>query len=62
MAISKQRAAANIREELARARIRLDEMQNDPRRDSRAQNEALHYWDGKVSGLGLALQFVENIA
>jgi hypothetical protein len=62
MRISKERAAANIRAELADAKRMLDKIQFDPRRDLLKQNEKLHYWDGKVTGLGLALQFVENIA
>jgi hypothetical protein len=62
MRISKDRAAADIQAELDDAKRMLDKIQFDPRRDLEKANEKLHYWDGKVTGLALALQFVRNIA
>jgi hypothetical protein len=39
----------------------LDKIQQDPRRKLDQPNEKLHYWDGRVTGLKLALEQVKSI-
>jgi hypothetical protein len=61
MKISLARAIENIDAEIANSKRMRDSIQFDPRRKLDQPNEKLHYWDGKVTGLQLALQYVKNI-
>jgi len=49
-----------IESELADAERMHDRIKNDPRRKLAQPCEKLHYWDGKVTGLRLALELIKE--
>jgi hypothetical protein len=59
--ISLSRAIENIDADIADSKRMLDKIQQDPRRNLDQPNEKLHYWDGRVTGLKLALEQVKSI-
>lgn len=54
------KAVDTIRDELDDAERMYDKIAYDPRRNLEKPNEALHYWDGKRTGLNFALQILEK--
>ena len=61
MNLTKSKALARLKDELADAKRMYDKFAFDPRRDLTKCNEKLHYWDGKVTGLRIAQEIMEMI-
>lgn len=53
-------AIEEIEKELADAVRMYRKIAEDPRRKLDQPNEKLHYWDGKVTGLKLAIQIIQD--
>ena len=61
MKISLKRAIEEVQHDLEDSKRMLNKIQYDPKRKLDLPNEALHYWDGRVTGLKLALERMERI-
>lgn len=60
MKITVNQAIDNIEAEIVDAKRMLSKIQFDPKRKLDQPCEKLHYLDGRIIGLGIALQYVKN--